>query len=161
MDPTACRTALARLIGEETSALQELAGLLAAEHGHLVANDVTALQADMRSRQACVTRILRVDEERRVLCRGLGRSHDLQGLEQLMRWCDPEGTLAGSWRQCAEAAGSAQQLNDRNGALVGARLKHVQERLGALLDSRRSINTYGRRGVHAAVDSGSILAAEA
>ena len=161
MDQAACRTLLTRLIGEETDALEELVRLLGIEHGYLQANDATALQAAMRNRQGCVTRILRVDEERRQLCRGLGRSNDLKGLEQLMHWCDPNGTLVEPWRRCAEVAGRAQQLNDRNGSLVGARLKHVQGRLSTLLDGRRSMHTYGRRGIRSAADSGSLIAAEA
>ena len=161
MDQAACRTLLTRLIGEETSALEELARLLDVEHGHLQANDAAALQQAMRNRQGCVTRILRVDEERRQLCRSLGRPNDLKGLEQVMRWCDPDGTLVEPWRRCAEVAARAQKLNDRNGSLVGARLKHVQDRLSTLLAGRRSMHTYGRRGISSAADSGTLIAAEA
>ncbi len=161
MDQTTCRETFARLIGEETCALEELSALLEQEHEHLRANAIDELKSAMKQRQGCVTRILRVDEERRALCRAFGRQNDLKGLEQLLLWCDPEGRLAAGWRRCTEAAARAQQLNDRNGAMVGARLTHVRDRLGALLDSRRSMNTYGRRGFHATVDSGRILAAEA
>lgn len=161
MDQNACRETFARLIGEESLALDELAGLLEREHEHIRTNAIEDLKLAMKQRQGCVTRILRVDEERRALCLAFGKSNDLKGLEQLLRWCDPAGTLAPGWQQCTEAAARAQKLNDRNGALVGARLTHVRDRLGALLDDRRGMNTYGRRGLHATVDSGRILAAEA
>ena len=161
MDANACRATLARLIGEDIDALTQLMGLLDIEHGYLLANDVTALQEAMRRRQGCVTRILRVDQERAALCRVSGRANSLAGLTQLMRWCDPEGSLAAQWGRCAQLAGQAQQLNDRNGALVGARLKHVQDRLGTLLDNRRGTHTYGRRGQETVMDSGRLLAAEA
>ena len=160
MDQAACRETFARLIGEETHALDELATSLEHEHDHLKANATEELKVAIRQRQGCVTRILKVDEERRALCRSCGRSNDLAGLEQLLLWCDPEGTLVPEWRRCTEAAARAQQLNARNGALVGARLTQVREQLGVLLDSHRSMNTYGRRGVHAVVDAGRLVAAK-
>lgn len=161
MDQNSCRDTFARLIGEETDALGELATLLDREYEHLTANAIEELKAAMKQRQSCVTRILRVDEERKALCRKYGKTNDLAGLEQLMLWCDPELTLAEGWRKCTEAATHAQKLNDRNGTVVGVRLTHVRDRLGTLLDGRRSMNTYGRRGFHAAtVDSGRLLAAK-
>lgn len=161
MDPAACRATLGRLIDQETGAVTELMSLLEREHEHLLANDVVALREAMRTRQQCVSRILRVDEERRRLCRSLGKPNSLAGLTQLMYWCDPQRTLAAAWQRCAETAARAQQLNDRNGMLVGVRLKHVRDRLGALLEGRRSSHTYGRKGGLPSLDSGRILAAEA
>jgi hypothetical protein len=95
-----------------------------------------------------VARIFRVDEERRALCLDLGHPLDLKGLEDLIRWCDPKGTLAGRWAECSDAAARCRKLNDRNGALVAARLKHVQARLGTLIESRREAVTYGPRGAY-------------
>src|SRR5580698_2598097 len=122
MDQAQCREKLGRLISDEATGLNELATLLDREHGFLEANDVTSLEGATRERQRCVARIFRVDEERRALCRDMGRDVDLKGLEDLLRWCDPRGSLAGNWAQCSEAAARARGLNDRNGALVAARL---------------------------------------
>lgn len=160
MDQATCRDRMRTLISEESSALTELAAMLDREHGHLTANDLAGLDSAMRERQRCVARILRVDEERRALCRALGRPHDLKGLELLLRWCDPQGTLAAEWARCSAAAARCRGLNDRNGALVGARLKHVQARLGALLASRRESITYGPRGMYSEVPAGRIVATE-
>jgi flagellar biosynthesis/type III secretory pathway chaperone len=52
-------------------------------------------------------------------------------------------------------------LNDRNGALVGARLKHVQARLGTLIESRREAVTYGPRGAYAQVPAGRVVTIQA
>src|ERR1700749_1455080 len=128
MDQATCRNKLGHLITDESLALTELSALLDREHGFLEANDVGSLEGATRERQRCVARIFRVDEERRALCRDMGRDADLKGLEDLLRWCDPRGSLAGSWAQCSEAAARCRNLNDRNGALVAARLKHVQAR---------------------------------
>jgi flagellar biosynthesis protein FlgN len=146
MDPQTCRAQLDRLIQEETMALRDLAGLLEQEFKHLQDSDVESLGAAMRQRHKCVARILKVDDERRELCRTLGRPHDLKGLEALLRWCDPRGTLAAAWAACTAAAVQCRGLNDRNAAMAGARLQNVQARLGMLIDGRRESVTYGPRG---------------
>jgi flagella synthesis protein FlgN len=161
MDRTRCREKLGNLITDENLALNELSALLDREHGFLEANDVVSLEGATRERQRCVARIFRVDEERRNLCRDLGRPLDLAGLEDLIRWCDPNRTLAGRWAECSDAAAQCRKLNDRNGALVAARLKHVQARLGTLIDSRREAVTYGPRGAYGQASSGRVLTTEA
>ncbi|MGC1460537.1 MAG: flagellar protein FlgN [Steroidobacteraceae bacterium] len=146
MDQQACREQMSRLIQEETTALGELAILLDREYSYMSANEVDALGEAMRERHKCVARILKVDDERRALCRTLNRPHDLKGLEALLVWCDPKGTLAGAWADCTAAAIKCRSQNDRNGALAGARLQNVQARLGVLIDGRRETVTYGPRG---------------
>jgi len=161
MEQSQCRERLARLIHDESKALSELAVLLDREHSYLEANDVASLEGAARERQRCVGRIFRVDEARRALCRDMGRSPDLRGLEELIRWCDPKGTLAGGWAECSAAAGRCRGLNDRNGALVAARLTHVQARLGTLIRSGREAVTYGAKGGYSQPSSGRMVATEA
>ena len=161
MEPSACRAELARLIPAETDSLAELARLLDREHQHLVANDVVALESAIRERQQCVARIVRVDAERSALCRKLKHTPDAKGLEALLRWCDAQGTLAAGWARCAELARKCRELNDRNGALVGARLKHVQGRLAVLLSSRGDTVAYGKKGGYGAPNVGRVVATEA
>jgi len=146
MDPQTCRAQMGRLIEEETTALGDLAVLLDREFAHMQDNDVDALGDAMRARHKCVARILKVDDERRALCRTLGRPHDLTGLKALLAWCDPQGTLSAAWAACTAAAIKCRGLNDRNGAMAGARLQNVQARLGVLVDGRRESMTYGPRG---------------
>lgn len=148
MDQQTCREHLGRLIRDETIALGELAVLLDREYAHLNESDVEALNVAMRERHQCVARILKVDDERRGLCRTLGRPHDLEGLEALLTWCDPQGILASAWAGCTAAATQCRGLNDRNGALAGARLQNVQARLGMLINGRRETVTYGPRGTY-------------
>jgi len=91
----------------------------------------------------------------------MGHPLDLKGLEDLVRWCDPKGTLTDGWAKSTAAADKARRLNDRNGALVAARLSHVQARLGTLIESRREAVTYGPRGAYSQPTSGRVLATEA
>src|SRR5215475_661153 len=161
MDQAQCRAKLGGLMSDEKRALNELSTLLEREHGYLEANDVTSLEGATKERQQCVARIFRVDEERRSLCVTMGYSLDLKGLETLIRWCDPKGTLGAGWAECSAAALRCRQLNDRNGALVAARLKHVQARLGTLIEGRREPVTYGPRGAYGSSSAGRVVAIEA
>jgi flagella synthesis protein FlgN len=161
MDQTRCREKLGDLIAEESRGLGDLSALLEREHTYLESNDVVSLEGATRERQRCVARIFRVDEERRALCTALGYPLDLKGLEDLIRWCDPEGRLAAGWAECSAAASRCRQLNDRNGALVAARLKHVQARLGTLIESRRETVTYGPKGAYGTCSAGRVLTTEA
>ena len=104
MDQTACREHFATLLSQESGALDTLARLLEREHGLLVSNDVAALEAAMAERQSCVGALLRVEEERRSLCRALGHTTDVAGLEKVLAWCDPKGTLKSRWSDCAAPA---------------------------------------------------------
>lgn len=161
MDPAQCRAKLGGLISDESRALNELSALLEREHGYLETNDVVALEGATRARQQCVGQIFRVDEARRSLCVELGYSLDLKGLETLIRWCDPKGTLGAGWAECSAAAVRCRQLNDRNGALVAARLKHVQARLGTLIEGSRDPVTYGPRGAYGSSPAGRVVTIEA
>ncbi len=149
MEPTACRQQIGKLIAEEAAALAELTALLEREHQQLAQSDVAALEGVIRERQRSAARVVRADEKRVALCRQLGRTGDARGLEDLMRWCDPAGTLAGEWARCKAVAVKCRALNDRNGTLVGARLKHVQARLATLIQSRGETVAYGPRGTYA------------
>jgi flagellar biosynthesis/type III secretory pathway chaperone len=160
MEPGACREHLSQLLTDEISALTQLTGLLEREYALLTANEVSALESAMRERQSCVGRIVRLDEERRSLCRMLGHASDAQGLERLLHWCDPRRTLGLRWQEHAGLARRCRELNDRNGALVSARLKRVQALLGVLIGGARDSATYGRGGSYQPVSTGRVVATE-
>jgi len=143
------------------SSLSELAGLLDREYALLVANDVVTLEAAMEERQVALGRLLRIEDERRSLCRMHGHATDLPGLEQILAWCDPRGTLKSLWTQCGQGATRCRELNDKNGALVAARMKRVESLLGVLTGQRPEAPTYGPKGAYATPRSGRVLATEA
>jgi flagella synthesis protein FlgN len=161
VDQSACREQFATLLTQESGALDTLAGLLEREHALLVANDVSALETAMAERQTCVGALLRVDEERRSMCRMLGHSADMAGLERLLAWCDPSGTLKSRWADCAKRGTRCRELNDRNGALVIARMKRVETLLGALTGRPGESATYGPTGSSSASRAGSVLTTQA
>jgi flagellar biosynthesis protein FlgN len=161
MDQEACREHLSKLVTEELDCLARLAELLEREHQILTANSVGALENAVKERQAYVGRIVRIEDERRSLCRMLGYSADPQGLERLLRWCDPSGSLNAHWAVCTTRAARCRESNDRNGALVNARLSRVQALLAVLTGRPAELKTYGRGASFATARIGRVLTVEA
>lgn len=157
MEPTVCRQQVAKFIAAAEVALAELTRYLEREHEQLAANDVTGLEEVVRERQRSVAGVVRADDERIALCRQLGRAGDGASLEQILRWCDPDRTLAADWARCKAVAANCRALNDRNGALVHARLKHVQIRLATLVKARGETVAYGPRGAYAQSGVGRVV----
>ena len=162
MDPAACRESFATLLTQEITSLTELATLLEHEHGLLVANDVAALEIAMEKRQVTIGRVLRIEEERRTLCRSHGRNVDPAGLEQLLLWCDATGSLKARLTQYVGITTRCRDLNIRNGALVTARMRRVETLLNTLTGQPAEASpTYGPKGAYNVPRSGRVLATEA
>lgn len=146
MDPSVCREHLEKLLAEEASALTRLAALLDREHGLLLANDVEELDRAGAERQNCVGELVRIEDERRSLCRAMNVPADASGIDRLLNWCDPSHNLKRRWAACAEHAIACRERNDRNGALVAARLKNVEGLLGVLTGRASQPKVYARQG---------------
>jgi flagellar biosynthesis/type III secretory pathway chaperone len=144
MDALACRTRFARLLAEESALLAQLVQQLQREHEQLKANDVDALEQAGSDRQQTLAKLLRLEDERGLLCRQLGRSADRNGVAALFAWCDPQGTLAAAQSGCAELAARCRAQNERNGALVAARLMRASSMLD-LLTGSNAPRTYDQR----------------
>lgn len=146
MDPDVSRDYLATLLTEEADVLAQLEVLLQREHEVLGAQDMTAMEAAARLRQERIGALAHIEEQRRSLCSMHGHSDDKAGLDRLMSWCDPQGSLVSRVRECAQRVRRCRDLNDRNGILVTARLKHVENRLAVLTGRSTSAITYGPPG---------------
>ncbi len=146
MDPAVCREHLSTLLREESALLEELEALLAREARILQAPDIQALETTTRTRQERMGALVRLEEQRRSLCEMHGFGEDPAGLEALMAWCDPRGSLVETLRGCAVLAMRCRDLNDRNGIVVSARLKRVQGMLSALTGRQIQQETYGPKG---------------
>ena len=146
MEPAAYREHFEKLLAEEAGALTQLETLLDREHELLLANDVDELDRAGQARHVCVGQLVRIEEERRSLCRMLDVPADPPGLKRLLQWCDPSDGLRHRWAECAERAARCRTLNDRNGALVTARLKNVEGILEVLTGRANQPKVYGRQG---------------
>jgi flagellar biosynthesis/type III secretory pathway chaperone len=146
VDPVACREHLDKLIAEESSTLDQLLQLLDREHELLVANDVDGLDRAGHARQNCIGTLLRIEDDRKSLCRALNVPTDVQGLDRILAWCDPSKQLRRRWKEINERATRCRSANDRNGALVTARLTRVQGMLDIVTGRAGQPKTYGRQG---------------
>ena len=149
LDAGLCRDHLERLMGDETRLLVQLESLLDNELEFLNGNDIDGLEHAGAQRQACMGELVRVEDERRSLCRMSGKTADLKGLEELIRWCDPKNTLRDHWQRCADHATRCRERNDRNGLVVASRLKRVEGMLNIITGRDKAPATYSAHGVNA------------
>jgi flagellar biosynthesis/type III secretory pathway chaperone len=146
VDASACREHIEQLLTQETNQLARLETLLDREHELILANDIEELDRAGDLRQTCVGELARIEDERRSLCRMHNLPADAMGLERLMKWCDPKSSLQRLWSECASRATTCRASNDRNGALVAARLKRVEGLLDVLTGRANQPKVYGRQG---------------
>jgi len=160
MDPDVCREHLAEVLAEEAGLLADLRDLLEREYEVLGSKDAVALEKTILARQERVGALARIEEHRRSLCSLHGYSPDYAGLERLMVWCDPQGTLVSRLRECAKRAAECRDLNDRNGTMVAAKLKRVEGLLGALTGRPAArADTYSPNGSTTPTRPGRVLGA--
>jgi flagella synthesis protein FlgN len=159
LDRDVCREHLAEVLAEEAALLGELRTLLEREYEVLGTKDAIAVEKTVLARQERVGALARVEEHRRSLCSLHGYSADYAGLEGLIVWCDPQGTLVSRLRECAKRAADCRDLNERNGTLVAAKLKRVEGLLGALSGRPSSADTYNANGSNAPTRPGRVLGA--
>jgi flagella synthesis protein FlgN len=159
LDPDVCREHLAEILAEEAGLLEELRTLLQREYEVLGTRDAVAVEQAVLARQGRVGALTRLEDQRRALCSLHGYSGDHAGLERLLVWCDPEGTLVSRLRECAQRAADCRDLNERNGTLVAAKLKRVEGLLGALTGRPGSADTYSATGSTAPTRPGRVLGA--
>lgn len=159
MDPQVCREHLAEVLAEEVDLLAELRSLLEREYEVLGSKDTVALEKTVLARQQQVGALARIEEHRRSLCSLYGYSPDYAGLERLLVWCDPQGTLISRLRECAQRAADCRELNDRNGTMVATKLKRVEGLLEALGGRPSTADTYGSNGSAAPTRPGRVLGA--
>lgn len=157
MDPKLCREHLENVLIEEAAALARLEKILEEEHGLLGGRDVEGLERAGVARQEQVTSLLRLEEERRSLCSMHGHGADAAGLERLVAWCDPSRGLRPRFEETAQRAARCRDLNERNGALVGARLRRVGQMLEMLEGGRSAGRTYGPTGVTSGPSVGRVV----
>ncbi len=158
LDPALARQHIEQLLSDEAANLERLEMLLGKEHELLEGSDIEALERAGNARQTCIAELLRIEDERRTMCRMLGFPADLAGLQRLLQWCDPANGLFARWTACMQKAASCRQLNDRNGALVTAKLKRVEGMLGVLTGRDRSTAVYSAQGGYARQAAGHSLA---
>ena len=142
LDPKHCREQLATLMAAQNAQLAALESLLTHEYQLLQTRNAEGLEQAGTARQQCIGHILRIEDERRALCRATGRSDDPAGLHSLLAWCDPTGLLLPAMREYRERTRLCREQNDRNGMLVNGRLQQEGRTYGPGSDESGG---YGRK----------------
>ncbi|HSW33455.1 MAG TPA: flagellar protein FlgN [Steroidobacteraceae bacterium] len=140
------RELAARLIAEERALLERFEQLLEREAAALRSDDVATIEAAGADRQACTSALLRIDEERRQACRMLGFGDGRDAFERLLAGCDPGGELARSRQASRDLMLRCKAANDRNGAVVTAKLRRVEALLVTLRGGDAGAPVYGASG---------------
>jgi len=127
---------LSQILAEEAQLLAELESVLQQETHILCGQDAEAIQRIGNDRHRYVDRLSRLGVERTDTGRMLSFGADAVGLNQLFDWADPSQRLRARWSVNLELARRCKALNDRNGAIVAAKLDRVQKLLGHLRGSK-------------------------
>jgi flagella synthesis protein FlgN len=114
------------LLGEEAVLLSQLEALLDRETEALKSDDLAGIEHIGHERHCCIEALMRIDSERRVACRMLGLADGRTQFEQLLDRCDGTGSLKSRWQAGLEIAARCKDRNDRNGAVVSAKLRRVE-----------------------------------
>jgi flagella synthesis protein FlgN len=123
---------LTRILSEEAGLLGELESILQRETEVLCGEDAAAIQRIGGNRHRCVDTLSRLDAERTDTCRMLSFGSGRGALDRLYAWADPSAQLQTQWSSNLERARRCKTLNDKNGAIVAAKLNRVQQLLGKL-----------------------------
>lgn len=146
MDAALCAEQLDRLLVREASLLVALQTLLDKEYETISNSNIEALDSAGAERQECVSKLLRIDEERRSLCRMMDYSTDAKGIDRLLTWCDPTQQLRQRWKETLKLATVCRRLNERNGTLVAAKLRRVDGLLSVVTGRPNNGALYGKNG---------------
>lgn len=145
IDRSDVRQHLERLLAEEAQLLVELKTVLEQETDIVRGDDTDAIQRIGSNRHRCVDRLSRIGVERTDTGRMLSFGSDRAGMEKLLDWVDPTAALRSRWLANLELARRCKALNDRNGAIVAAKLDRVQQLLGKLRGATAP-SVYGPKG---------------
>lgn len=123
---------LQQLLNEEFRLLNDLEQLLQQETEALSGSDLAVMSSVGATRHRCVQELTRLDHERVDTCRMLSFGTGRAAVDRLFDWADSTGQLKTKWQANLEIARRCKALNERNGAIVTAKLGHVQRRLRAV-----------------------------
>lgn len=140
-----CAEALATIQGDMRLALDLLAQVLEAEHAAVGNGDIEALDHAGARKQALMQQLEQLDAERRLL---------------IQQQSPAEATPDSAWLAIEQSLRHCQQLNQRNGGIVGQRLHSVRQALALLTGADGGNGLYDRSGeLHASPRSRPLAAA--
>jgi flagella synthesis protein FlgN len=147
-EPADVRQHLNRILTDEGRLIAELERLLQQEVEILQGEDADQIARIGAVRHRCVEALMRLEDERADLTRMLSFGDGRGAIERLLAWCDEDGSLKTRWQANLDIARRCKDINDRNGAIVGARLRRVQAVLAAMRGSAPMVYGAGGGAAH-------------
>ena len=147
MDWSNLRNSLDELIDREFELAHRLSQALADESEALKQLDPGKLDEATDAKQQCVSLLSGIDSERRQFCVGYGLTPDREGMHALLVKADgPDGALTERWYSLLALLEACREANQRNGAVVSAQRRRVDDALGLLRGEAANTCLYDEQG---------------
>lgn len=132
----------------ECRGFEEFCGILQAEERALAAGEIDKLGHLAQLKSDKVVQLSRLAERRNRILAAQSLGSDRQGMA---RWielyaADERNGTENTWRRLLEIAERAQRLNDQNGAMIEAKLRHNQKALMVFQSAATQLDLYGPDG---------------
>jgi flagella synthesis protein FlgN len=137
-------------LAAELAAFEFFSALLDTEHDALLAGDADAVVRIATAKGEQVAQLAALAERRLAALRQSGFTADRKGMAQwlLVAAGSRASELSSRWNALLDIAARAQQLNERNGALIQARMAFNQAALAALRSATPPADlAYGPDGI--------------
>ncbi len=156
VDRSLVREHMRELLTEEATLLARLENLLEREASALRDDDLPTIESVGAERHGCVESLMRIDGERRATCTMMGLGDDRRRFAELLDQCDPGGELKSRWLAGLQVAARCKDRNERNGAVVTAKLRRVEGLLASIRGGAAPV--YQASGARQAASRGMELA---
>lgn len=132
----------------ECQGFQAFCEILEAEARALTAGEIDKLGHLAQLKSDKVVQLSRLAERRNRILAAQALGSDRQGMA---RWielhaADGNGDAGETWRRLLEIAERARRLNDQNGAMIEAKLRHNQKALAVFQSAATQLDLYGPDG---------------
>jgi flagella synthesis protein FlgN len=129
----------------EHAAFQAFAGLLQDEQESLLRGETDYLLDGAGKKAEALLQLRQLSARRNELLARQKLAADRKGMEAWLG-ANPDPALETLWLDVLQAAEDARRLNETNGIIISARLRHNQQALAVLCNVARSTSLYGPDG---------------
>ena len=134
------------LINDTLAAAEALTAVLADERSALEAEERHALLAAVERKSSCIDKMRELDAHRAELCSAFGFADNNRPMDDLIDWCDADGSIRSAWNRLLSIAADGASTNMTNGAIIRARRQHFESGLNMLRGITPGMDTYGHDG---------------
>jgi flagella synthesis protein FlgN len=141
--------ALCTALKAECQAFEEFCDILRTEQKTLTAGETDKLMELAQHKSDKIVLLSHLAEKRNRFLGAQPLSPDQSGMEHWLERhaAEREGEIGTAWRRLLDLARSAQRLNQENGAMIEAKMRHNQQALAVLQSAAAQASLYGPDGM--------------